>query len=88
MPKYKCHKEVWALKIKDIDPGRLDGEGPGVTLNFVRSEKYTPLSVSDLWESKHRPKDGDYLVVYEDGYKSVSPAKDFEAGYILIGSDE
>jgi len=28
---------------------------------------------------------GDYYVVYEDGYKSISPAKAFEEGYTLIG---
>jgi hypothetical protein len=30
------------------------------------------------------PLPGDYLVIYEDGYRSISPAKAFEDGYTRI----
>ena len=33
---------------------------------------------------KHNPEAGGYYVVYEDGYKSFSPAKAFEEGYTRI----
>ena len=36
------------------------------------------------WLDKHNPEVGGYYVVYEDGYKSFSPAKAFEEGYTLI----
>ena len=31
--------------------------------------------------SRGRPVMGDYIVIYDDGYKSWSPAKAFEEGY-------
>ncbi len=83
LPKYRCHKEVWALKIAEINPGREDGQGPGATIVPVEAG-YAPISVSDAWESKHQPKVGGYLVFYADGYKSFSPAKAFEDGYTPI----
>ena len=33
---------------------------------------------------KHKPHAGGYYVVYDDGYKSFSPAKAFEEGYRLL----
>ena len=33
---------------------------------------------------RHKPKAGGYYVVYDDGYKSYSPAKAFEEGYVRI----
>ena len=33
---------------------------------------------------KHKPEVGGYYVVYEDGYKSFSPAGAFESGYTLL----
>ena len=33
------------------------------------------------WDVRGRPDVGDYVVIYEDGYKSWSPAAAFEAGY-------
>lgn len=82
MPKYKCHKEVWALKISEIHPGRRDGKGPGGTLVFAE-EGYAPLSVGEDYLQRD-PQEGGYYVVYADGYKSYSPAKAFEDGYTLV----
>lgn len=75
MPKYQCHKKVWALKIKGIS---LDGE-----LGF-EEEGYAPIVAPKEWLDKHNPAVGGYYIVYEDGYKSYSPAEAFEAGYSLI----
>lgn len=78
MPKYKCHKEVWALKIAAIDPC-LDG------YQISPAEVgYGRITVSPEWYDKHKPAVGGYYVVYSDGYKSFSPAKAFEDGYTRI----
>ena len=71
MPKYKCHKKVWALQIEKVD---------GKILHFVRKE-YQPAAMKHSFIVKHEPKAGGYLVVYEDGYKSFSPKNVFEDGY-------
>jgi hypothetical protein len=83
LPKYRCHKEVWALKIKEIAPGRADGKGPGQTLHFV-DQRYAPRSMDELWISKNNPQEGGYWVQYKGGYESYSPADAFEEGYTLI----
>ena len=95
MPRYKCHKEVWALKIKDVikhahpDPNYDDAkfeassEFQGASL-FIEDEGYAPISVDADWYRKHNPEPGGYYVVYADGYKSYSPAKAFEEGYSRI----
>lgn len=72
LPKYKCFKEVWALKIKGIS---LDGE-----LGF-EEEGYAPILMDREWLDKHNPEVGGYYVVYKDGYRSFSPADAFESGY-------
>jgi hypothetical protein len=81
MPRYRCHKEVWALKIKAIekrDYGReatITPEEPG----------YAPFDVDAAYLAKHDPQVGGYFVVYPpDGYRSFSPAKVFEDGYTRI----
>jgi len=76
MPKYKCYKEVHALKIADIRPEK-DG---GVTI-VPEDEGYGPFLVDKDYVSKHAPQPGGYFVVYKDGYKSFSPADAFEEGY-------
>ena len=80
MPRYKCHKEVWALKISAIIR-----DSPGTTLITPEDDRYAPVSVSNEYVYKHCPHVGGYFVVYEDGYQSFSPADVFEAGYTMIG---
>ncbi len=78
MPRYKCHKEVWALKISDI----ILNEG---NATIVPAEMgYAPFHVSPDFILKHTPEIGGYYVVYADGYKSFSPAAAFEEGYTRI----
>lgn len=80
MPRYKCHKEVWALKIKTIDYNREDGSA-----TITPAEPgYAPFVVTELYMAKHKPEVGGYYVVYQGGYKSYSPADAFEDGYTLI----
>ncbi len=75
MPRYKCHKEVWALKIKEVRRA----------LTIVPEDKgYAPFDVSLEYISKHNPVAGGYYVVYKDGYISYSPAQAFEDGYTRV----
>lgn len=78
MPKYRCHKEVWALKIKQIN--EMNGGGAIHMLITPEDSAYAPFYVDASYVKKHQPKVGGYYVVYQDGYKSFSPADAFEEG--------
>ena len=85
MPKYKCHKEVWALKIEEvIDPTRPNDENDGSLILRFQDKNYADLRVDHEYVQKHNPKASGYYVVYQDGYKSWSPADAFESGYERI----
>jgi hypothetical protein len=95
MPKYRCHKEVWALQIKEvICHAHAD---PDVTIEeFSKSEYFTgghiiperegyaPIPFDAEYYRKHNPQAGGYYMVYKDGYKSFSPANALEDGYTEI----
>lgn len=81
MPKYKCHKEVWALKIGGVNVA----DNGDARLSFVENG-YAPVEVCVDWMHRHRPKQGGYYVVYADGYKSFSPAEAFESGYTRMST--
>ena len=75
LPKYVCHKQVRAAKIKAIE---YDDKGAVITpaecgLGDIR--------VGLDFLHRHSPQVGGYFVQYEDGYTSFSPAKAFEEGY-------
>jgi hypothetical protein len=89
MPRYRCHKEVWALKIKDIifdsDLANTEGrETDGSAMVVPSDVGYAPFRVDRAYVQKHQPKVGGYYVVYQYGYKSWSPADAFESGYTKI----
>jgi hypothetical protein len=88
MPRYRCHKEVWALKIKEIQQAPANSESmfPGGDWVLVPEDAgYAPFRVSHTdFVLKHKPQAGGYYVVYDDGYKSYSPAAPFESGYSAI----
>jgi hypothetical protein len=74
LPRYKCHKVVHALMIKEattVTP---------CTITPV-DNRYPPFIVDPKLFSRYMPSPGDYYVVYEDGYASFSPKKAFEEGY-------
>ena len=79
MPKYECHKKVWALKIAGIV-----GDQHGGVYFQPAEEGYDKVPMSPEYVAKHKPEVGGYYVVYEDGYKSFSPAGAFESGYVRI----
>lgn len=74
MPRYRCHKEVHALKIEAINGHEITPADQG----------FAPFQVLDAYLDKHNPQPGGYYVVYTDGYKSFSPAEAFEDGYTKI----
>ncbi len=81
MPKYKCHKEVWALKIKKIEKNQVD---QGSATIYPEDLRYGAITVDANYVTKHNPQEGGYYVVYKDGYESFSPAESFEEGYSKI----
>jgi hypothetical protein len=89
MPRYKCHKEVHALKIKlivlDSEMAKRENrETDGGAIIIPEDQGYASFKVDHNYVRKHLPEAGGYYVVYEDGYKSFSPAKAFEEGYTKI----
>lgn len=89
MPRYKCHKEVWALKIADIEFDYIKAyvenrESDGSAIITPVEDGYAPFKVNHEYVRKHNPQVGGYFVVYKDGYKSFSPGDAFESGYTLI----
>lgn len=87
MPRYQCHKKVWALKIETVE--RHGENDPNVDTAesgfFVAADLgYGKIELDAEYMRKHNPQAGGYYVVYEDGYKSYSPAEAFESGYTRI----
>lgn len=71
---YTCHKKVKASEITSV------GEYGMITL-----ERAVTLACPDEMFSRYRPVPGDFLVVYEDGYKAFSPRQAFLDGYKADG---
>ena len=99
MPWYRCHKKVQAFKIGRVElrglavAKRSDVFEPYTPTTPVENSEFRIIPEDDRllavcvpfeWERKHRPTPGDWFVVYEDGYCSVSPPEAFESGYTLI----
>jgi hypothetical protein len=79
LPKYRCHKTVHALKIKDVIVHAANGH-----IIVPEDTRYAPFQITDEYLQKHKPESGGYFVQYNDGYKSFSPAQPFEEGYELV----
>lgn len=80
LPKYRSHKEVYALEIHRASRNEIDGS---VKLEFTDDE-FAPLTVEKAVCARYMPIVGDYLVVYADGYRSISPRQAFIDGYQLL----
>jgi hypothetical protein len=80
IPQYRCHKEVRALQIdRVVWP---DG-GPQAIIHFI-DNRFAPVPAEPRMFVRYKPLHGDYWVLYSDGYKSISPKAEFEAGYTRI----
>ena len=86
-PQYESHKIVRAAKIVGL-LAHDDGGGPYRI--FVRSANADPAAAAEeFWpsvdEMAMEAEGGAWAVLYDDGFKSISPAKAFEEGYSLFG---
>ena len=81
LPSWKCHKEVWAIKIKEV---QRDAEFGGTAVIVPDEPGFGPFPVGHDYLAKHKPKAGGYYVQYKDGYESFSPADAFEGGYTRL----
>lgn len=75
MKTYRCHKIVQASKIIGVTTS-----GKAVTELELEDGTRITDNLAAL-TVRHHPIVGDYLVMYEDGYMSLSPSKAFEDGY-------
>lgn len=75
LPRYKCHKEVRALKITSIT--FLEDDAASLNNGFL-------VTNPGFGSKFHGDDDLGYYVIYGDGYESWSPSKAFEEGYTLI----
>jgi hypothetical protein len=73
-PLYQCHKQVRALRIRDIKNNVWQPD----------DDRYGLQEFDQSFMDKHKPHSGGYVIYYPDGYESFSPGEVFEAGYTLI----
>lgn len=77
LPAYQCHKVVRAAKITGKEWDANFGE-----LRLIFGEIGRWIHVDKKWVDRNGPIHlQGYYVVYEDGYRSYSPCKQFEKGY-------
>lgn len=90
MQLFQCIKRVKAARIEAvtrIDPiNPSDAHGPYDVM--LEGGDGNPLRLPTDMCIRYAPQAGDYLVEYDDGYRSISPKAAFEAGYIpIVDSD-
>ena len=84
MPRYECHKKVWALKIAAIEIH----EDKSATI-APKDDGFSPFTTKIGWADRFNGTEEDtgYFVQYEDGFTSWSPSEAFESGYTLISGE-
>jgi hypothetical protein len=80
LQRYKSHKLVDAGKIQAI---HYRGVGDDSVIEWVQAGG-RQYPVPENFGARGKPVLNDYLVRYEDGYVSWSPAAAFESGYTLV----
>jgi hypothetical protein len=76
-PKYESHKVVQAMRIVSY---KYDSDGTMIAAVTEDGDDFVPA----LPEMMNRSSPGDWAMLYQDGYKSVSPKKAFEDGYTRV----
>jgi len=76
VPRYVCHKTVRALQIDRVE---------GFVLHFT-DQAHEAVTVVPGTFARYTPVPGDYYVLYDNDYASVSPKAVFEAGYTRVSS--
>lgn len=80
MKGYRCHKYVTAARIIGVTVS-------GSKVAELELDDGTTIIPQPELTAPYHPVVGDYLVKYEDGYMSLSPAKAFEDGYSPVKDD-
>lgn len=81
LPEYQSHKRVRAAKI--VQSKKLDDGTFQLELELPSSKRFFHIYSPPGRQVNAESFVGGYLVRYEDGYESWSPAKAFEEGYKL-----
>lgn len=80
MPLYRSRKLVHALEIASWH--WIGEPSPAASaLIYFTEEGFEAVTVGGTMFSLYQPKRGDFYVVYDDGYASISPRKAFLDGY-------
>lgn len=81
MPKYQCHKQVWALRIAGVEVHK-----DGSATIAPKDEGYAPFRTRAGWADRFQGDEDDpgVYVVYPGGFTSWSPTKAFDDGYSRI----
>ena len=80
LPKYQCHKKVWALAVAAIQIN----EDKSATI-APADDGFAPFTTKPNYPWKGSESDLGFYVVYDGGYESWSPTKAFMEGYTRIG---
>lgn len=85
LPRYKCHKEVSAIKIAAIEFER-DGSAKVAPTSHTLRDVWHVVGTKKGYRERFKGDDSDlgYYVRYDDGYESWSPTKAFEEGYTRL----
>jgi len=83
LAQWQSHKIVRAGKVL---PQQVEDTGEDSGILTVQDVNGAPcrIEVPNNFFARGVPMPGDYVVVYDDGYKSWSPAKAFEEGYLRL----
>ena len=91
MADFQCHKVVMVAVIKQVS--NLKHNGISIVIGLPGTDLEMPYNASEEMIARYTPVIGDYVVLYENDYVSISPKKVFEDGYRQIeftnlGDDE
>lgn len=86
-PQYESHKVVRAAKIVGVQD---NDDGGGVYKIYVRPDgvEHDGDPIEEFWPTvdgmAEKAEAGAWAILYDDGFKSISPAKAFQEGYTLV----
>lgn len=83
MAEYQCFKVVQAAEIKSVE--KMDGQPElSLIIGIPGTDIDLPYIASQTLTARYTPIAGDYIVLYENDYVSISPKQVFEEGYSKI----